>query len=129
MEQEIADRWADALESGKYKQGKFLLNSPEGFCCLGVLCEIAVEDGVVEKIDPDGSGYTRYHAPGNPNNYDTAFLPDAVVEWAGVGHSNIAFDVDLEGSGGWVTASGLNDTYNYTFAEIAELIRQGKVRS
>ena len=32
--------WLEALRSGKYKQTKNTLRTPEGFCCLGVLCDI-----------------------------------------------------------------------------------------
>ncbi len=32
--------WVDALRSGKYKQGKSVLNESNYYCCLGVLCEI-----------------------------------------------------------------------------------------
>jgi hypothetical protein len=50
MKPEIRDQWADALESGKYKQGSvFLKNEREDngettYCCLGVLREL---------VDPD----------------------------------------------------------------------------
>lgn len=48
MQPDVRDRWADALESGEYKQGYNALcrvtrNGPgdfsEAFCCLGVLLE------------------------------------------------------------------------------------------
>jgi hypothetical protein len=39
-------RWLEALESGKYKKGKWVLhavkpNRPDTFCCLGVACKIS----------------------------------------------------------------------------------------
>lgn len=42
MRKEIRDRWAEALESGKYKQGTDNLRTDGGkkFCCLGVLCDL-----------------------------------------------------------------------------------------
>ena len=40
MKQEIAERWVQALRSGKYKQGRRVLKQGENFCCLGVLCEV-----------------------------------------------------------------------------------------
>lgn len=34
-------KWLKALESGKFKQGKMALRSTsDGFCCLGVACEL-----------------------------------------------------------------------------------------
>lgn len=45
MNKEIADKWVEALRSGKYKQGTGSLceitHSGEHYCCLGVLCDIA----------------------------------------------------------------------------------------
>lgn len=38
--------WIAALRSGKYKQGRMLLQSREGeFCCLGVACEVEALKG------------------------------------------------------------------------------------
>lgn len=56
MKKEIADKWIAALESGEYKQGQNVLRSDDGFyCCLGVLCELAVKEGVIKPWD-EGSG-------------------------------------------------------------------------
>lgn len=33
-------KWIEALRSGKYKQGQDFLRTEEGFCCLGVLCDV-----------------------------------------------------------------------------------------
>lgn len=75
MKTEIADIWTTALRSGEFKQGSdFLFNSESGsYCCLGVLCELAVKAGVVKKNE-DGS-------------YDEGqdqVLPDSVMDWAGM---------------------------------------------
>lgn len=61
MKKDIADRWVAALRSGKYLQGEknllsYRLDAYTGeqlplHCALGVLCEIAVEDGVVKRHD------------------------------------------------------------------------------
>lgn len=37
--------WVKALRSGKYQQGKGALRDGEGFCCLGVLADLAVKAG------------------------------------------------------------------------------------
>lgn len=43
---QVYDLWIAALRSGKYKQGLGLLNDEQGgFCCLGVLCDLAGRDG------------------------------------------------------------------------------------
>jgi len=40
MDKEVKQKWVDALRSGKYKQGQGYLRTPDGYCCLGVLCEV-----------------------------------------------------------------------------------------
>lgn len=51
MKPEIKTKWADALRSGTYVQGKHSLriksadpHIPDSFCCLGVLCDIVNPD-------------------------------------------------------------------------------------
>jgi hypothetical protein len=40
MKAELANQWVEAMESGKYKQGKDKLKTDNGMCCLGVLLDI-----------------------------------------------------------------------------------------
>ena len=52
MKQEIKQQWITALRSGNYPQGRGYLrriddDGKEGYCCLGVLCELAVNAGVI----------------------------------------------------------------------------------
>ena len=50
MDSKIKKLWLDALRSGKYPQTQGYLRSskrddrPEGFCCLGVLCDLFQKD-------------------------------------------------------------------------------------
>ena len=59
MKQEIKKKWIEALRSGEYKQtqGSFrqdrrivdgVWKLEDCFCVLGVLCDLAVKDGVTE---------------------------------------------------------------------------------
>lgn len=42
MNQELKQKWLEALQSGKYEQCQEFLNiDNKQFCCLGVLCEVA----------------------------------------------------------------------------------------
>lgn len=43
--EEVIKLWVKALRSGKYKQTKKVLRNRQGFCCLGVLCDLAEKDG------------------------------------------------------------------------------------
>lgn len=80
----IRARWVKMLRSGKYKQGQGKLHqtTPGGdmFCCLGVLCELAVKCGVVtETVD---TTYPDYHCHNYGNQIN--FLPSEVVSWSGL---------------------------------------------
>lgn len=75
MNKEIAEKWATALESGKYAQGVHALrNNREEYCCLGVLCELAVEAGIIEPAVKQG---VIYEYAGSH-----AVLPPKVKQWA-----------------------------------------------
>lgn len=57
--EEVITRWVEALESGKYKQGAGQLRSTAdgetSYCCLGVLCKLAEDDGG-QKFNHDSYG-------------------------------------------------------------------------
>ena len=48
-------RWIDALLSGKYEQTKGYLHTEDGYCCLGVVCELYKEDHPEATWSQDGS--------------------------------------------------------------------------
>lgn len=104
----VRERWAEALVSGEYKQGTGVLHRLYGkrhtFCCLGVLCELAVKAKVIDKPAPDEDDSTFYY----DNAYDTP--TDSVLEWAGLNDDQVQ---DL------VT---LNDDYKKSFKTIAKLV-------
>ena len=89
MKQEIADKWVAAMRSGKYKQGLWGLKMPHKgdhrYCCLGVLCELAVEEGVIEapKLRQNEKGYI-YGTGSGSHSRSGLDLPLAVKEWAGM---------------------------------------------
>lgn len=41
MDAKLKQQWIEALRSGKYEQTKEALHSGDGYCCLGVLCDIS----------------------------------------------------------------------------------------
>lgn len=108
MNPEIKQEWVAALRSGKYKQGRKRLNTDDKYCCLGVLCEIAVAHGITEKATPsDLFNITCY------GGCNTSSLPREVVEWSGVSAYG-----DLSGQR---SLSELNDI-GRSFSEIATII-------
>jgi hypothetical protein len=105
MNQDIKREWVAKLRSGKYEQGKGRLRS-EGnqYCCLGVLCEIGVEDGTIEPPILTDEGYLY--------NRNSAFLPSALIEEYGLRGQET------------VTLMGMNDEKNMSFSHIAQYIEQ-----
>lgn len=76
----VAKKWVAALRSGKYKQGKGALHQKTGnkFCCLGVLCTLAVKAKVIPA--PKLYQYSKQFS----YKGRTGTLPDQVAKWAGL---------------------------------------------
>lgn len=76
MNQEIKTKWLEALRSGRYTQTKGVLRNSEGYCCIGVLCDI---------VDPDkwlGADEETTRAWGDELTYGN--LPLKIQEELGV---------------------------------------------
>lgn len=123
MDPVIKERWATALESGEYKQGTGGLRDADSdtYCCLGVLCELAVEDGIIERRLRKGFRQSPEWVYGYPG--ESAFLPPEVTKWAGLDQPGGRF------SGNSPTVNGtelveLNDNQYRDFPYIAQQIRQ-----
>lgn len=80
MKQEIAQQWAAALPNYKQCAGT-LHNVADNFCCLGVLCDLAVK----AKVIPEPK-YFRERGVYHYANHDCT-LPQEVRCWAGM-HSS-----------------------------------------
>lgn len=91
MNKERFNLWLKALESGKYKQGRYKLRTKKkifsSFCCLGVLCDIAKKDLKKRWVVDENSSY---------DCFDGAFcsIPNSVVEWLDV--KDIVQSTDLK---------------------------------
>jgi len=108
MNPQIKQKWVSALRSGDYQQGECYLRKEDGFCCLGVLCDLY---GKEDNVEWTPSGFDNAYAfQGNVGD-----LPSSVIEWAGVEGQNPDIDNGTE------TLAGLNDT-GCTFEEIAHII-------
>lgn len=109
----VVRRWVKALESGQYRQGTGFLVSRgrkfDKFCCLGVLCDMAVRAKVIAA--PKSYSNTPYAYCG-----ENKVLPPTVLRWAGLKSENGDFGDDGN------TLAELNDDGN-TFKQIAKIIR------
>ena len=101
-------KWVEALRSGKYKQTTGTLRDRDGFCCLGVLCDISKTGEWVK--DDGGWRYEGY----------TDVLPKPVQQLVGLraqnGNISRSTEPELEG------LSEMNDADGKSFAEIADVI-------
>ena len=115
MKSDIKQLWIDALRSGEYEQGQYALKHHDTYCCLGVLCDLAVKEGICKEREVEGSSD---HLFGVPGDYDPAILPIVVRKWAGLEYGDP--DVKTE-EGDATTLSEMNDQ-SYSFSEIADAI-------
>lgn len=118
MKQAVMKKWVKALRSGKYKQGRNNLQGPRGFCCLGVLCEIAKEEGVG----------VRTYASGSLLGENIIDQPD-VRDWSGMKDENGKLPRNAYvtyGKKGYLARAltELNDEAEYSFREIAKVIER-----
>ncbi len=121
MNQEIKAQWVAALRSGEYPQGYNALRrtDTDTYCCLGVLCELAVKAEIAVRLDQDEAEWSLYKAVNSETDCASGLPPRAVVAWAEIGTSNPAVELP---NGGRMEMSALNDNLRMTFAEIADLV-------
>lgn len=142
MNPRIKKLWVDALRSGDYAQTTSYLmevNSvtlePIGYCCLGVLCDLAVKEGVIPP--PSLVAGSAYYGVVGP---DQSTLPVEVMNWAGLDSKNpevlrgydeeectcVSYeeeDHECVPAPYYLDIAGINDNHA-TFEEIASIIEE-----
>jgi hypothetical protein len=93
--------WVDALLSGNYKQTQKHLRDSNGFCCLGVACDVYDPTKWVQ--------YTPYYAYMIDDFEKVASLPTEIRNY-------LKIDLDFQGE-----LIEMNDS-GASFAEIAQVI-------
>lgn len=110
MPQWMKDKWITALRSGEYKQGRHALKTTDGsYCCLGVLQHVV--NGDVERYARDDC--TLWDLPKKKPS-EAWCLANGVLggmSWVPKGQSR--------------SLMSMNDTGEYTFDEIADVIEKG----
>lgn len=126
MDPVVKAKWIEALRSGKYKQTKEKLKARGGaMCCLGVLCDIYQKENPSKKEAKwvyDAGSITPYTCFDNG-----ADLPSEVAEWAGLSGSDPTTNEkpnNLLAYEKTASFAGLNDTYEYSFKMIADVIER-----
>jgi len=82
MNSHVKEKWITALRSNEYKQTQGFLHTSDGYCCLGVLCDLYAKEKDMEwEIEIDG----------NIQSFDgkTMVFPESVVDWSGIGNHTI----------------------------------------
>jgi hypothetical protein len=123
MNPERKQLWLDALESGEYEQTTVALRDMNGFCCLGVACDVyAKATGMQWDEQAPGrySSVTAYTMFGSDGD-----LPSAVMEWFGLESSDPDVVINPNDFGGFIRSlSSCNDQLQMKFKDIAQLIRE-----
>lgn len=135
LKPEIKRRWIEALRSGQYQQTRGALrrlgtdtNStgesyPEGFCCLGVLCDVIAGDIDGQWLAPDESGALAFSAP--DSDPKQGLLPDSVMSFVQAEDSLVPLrnTVSLRTVMRHTSLVGINDE-GASFSEISDIIEQ-----
>lgn len=123
MNPDIKERWITALRSGEYEQGTATLRGIDGkYCCLGVLCELAVADGVVGRATKDTYGHL-YRSTADLADCQKSYLPLAVQQWAGL-NSTSPRVTGVAYYDGEIDLASLNDSGSFSFHAIADIIEK-----
>jgi hypothetical protein len=135
MNPEIKAQWLTALRSGEFRQARQLLRTPEGYCCLGVLCELAARAGAIPEVeefvpgdDDMYYGYGLGYRYGTQDDDSETSLPGKVMEWAGLDvemsyDDNTWYGPEVRIRAIGTTLSALNDEGN-DFNVIADVIEE-----
>lgn len=103
-------KWVDALRSGEYKQTTETLQDEYGYCCLGVACKVAEQNGINVNTDEDNGDISG----------DSLFSQQDVKNWLGLYDNEGLFETTP--SKCYLTT--LNDTEGLDFDEIADYIEK-----
>ena len=118
MNKRIKKKWVAELRSGKYTQIQEKLKDPRnGRCCLGVLCELYLEEHPEDKA-PKGK-HKFYNVSEESYACDSFALPnDKVYKWAGFSANRVLVSKERIGA-----AQVYNDS-GFSFEEIAQMIEE-----
>lgn len=120
MNEDVKALWVTALLSDEYKQGRKRLtgikDGVETNCCLGVLCKVAIAQGL------DIGVRTMVYGDEQFIDYDSegSVTPKSVMDWAGMTEGNPVVDDEKYGRN---SLAEFNDD-GKTFVEIAEIIER-----
>lgn len=101
-----------ALRSGEYPQGRGCLRNSDGYCCLGVLTEVAIANGLQGVSVSQGRVGWNY-------NGESALLLQAVADWYGLDSDDPALRAP---DGTRTSCIEANDCCEWNFDQIADAL-------
>jgi len=113
MNSEIKEKWLNALRSEEYQQTQGNLKTDDGYCCLGVLCDIYSQEMNIPWERDYSDSY--YYMQG-----EEEILPYRVRQWAELENSYPEVTVEYNLNQSLVT---LNDN-GMDFLTISNLIEK-----
>ena len=125
-----AQSWIAALRSEHYYQGQDGLQTDDGYCCLGVACDLyRIETGNGEWISPEWSGMLPVNKfftfeSNNGLKRDSFTLSTEVQDWLGMRTGDGAIGYGTDSNGTVQTLTALNDSGDYSFEQIADIIEE-----
>ena len=125
MDEQIKQRWLEALRSGEYQQTKGTLHDTKGFCCLGVLCDVLKNDPLFRgEWVYNGGKVAQFVEEGGESSM--ALPSEVFMQRMGIDRNDPYTQeprVFTDGDIGKHRLATLNDE-GYTFAEIADIIER-----
>lgn len=129
----LVQDWIAALRSGEYKKGEGALKTqvddrkPE-FCCLGVLCEVALKAGIQITVEDGSNGRTMYsQSTSSLGNDDLRSLVEEGYVGNGITHGSGFEDALISMNDGKFETdpeTGKEDSVVYSFDQIADHIQE-----
>jgi hypothetical protein len=112
MDAEVKRKWVDALRSGDYEQGMNRLRRGNRYCCLGVLCSVAIP-----------GEWRRDHSRTEGDDVFIFRTPDGDVEYSISDNSGILTGIGLTEpqEADLIT---MNDKQDADFNKIADYIEE-----
>lgn len=128
VDTDLVVRWIEALESGRYTQTTGVLHDDNGYCCLGVLCDIV--DPTWREADDEHPEMTddraRRHARVWDGTNELINLPEPLQHLVGLDLAGTKsdrsqwFEPYTRRQAPWLTSA--NDV-GWTFTQIAAALR------
>jgi hypothetical protein len=119
MDKRIKQKWIDALLSGEYQQTRQQLFDGDGYCCLGVLCDLYRKEHKEHEWSHTFSEFEQKDKWEFLDQSET--LPNDVIFWSGLPNCDPQIKEIKSPDGRVETLAFANDS-GYRFDEIAKMI-------